>query len=101
VALGTGLVAELNDRDLDRSWAAAGGLSAQEAQAINQSAGLHLMGLLGEDLDPSDHAAAAIDAALVFLLAMKRYGVSDPRQIPACAVRWTPTGSLPRIHLAS
>ena len=31
---------------------------------------------------------AELRAAVVFLLAMKRYGISDPKRIPACTVMW-------------
>ena len=35
-----------------------------------------------------DHYWDGTDAAVVFLLAMKRFGVSDPKRIPACTVMW-------------
>ena len=44
---------------------------------------------------------AVVDAAVVFLLAMKRHGVSDPRRIPACTVRWALHGERESVNIAS
>lgn len=101
VAVGRGLVAELDDRDLDQSWTAAGGLTDSEALEISETAGLQLMEFMGKGLDAATLATATVDAALLFLLAMRRHGIADPRRIPACAVKWTSAGTPACIRLAS
>jgi hypothetical protein len=87
--VGANLVAELDDTDLIESWAAARDLSAAEAAELTDAAATHLVELLAEGIDAVDIAEAVTDAAVVFLLAMKRQGISDPRRIPACSVMWT------------
>jgi hypothetical protein len=93
------LVAELDDGQLVESWAATQDLSPAEADEMSETAALHLIELLDEGLPTSGYDAAATDAALVFLLAMKRHGVADPRHIPACTVDWTLSRGLARVRL--
>ena len=95
--IGSGLVAELDQSDLLESWAAAGELSAEEAFDMTEIAAEHLSELLEEGLAAVDLADAVTDAAVVFLLAMRRHGISDPKRIPACTVMWN--GRLAREHV--
>ena len=103
LALGIGaqVVAELDDGDLAESWQATADLSAAEAEEMSETAGLHLMEMLEDGLTAADLSEAVVDAAVVFLLAMKRHGVSDPRRIPACTVRWALHGERERVNVAS
>lgn len=100
-AVGSRFVAELDDGQLSESWAATDGLSPAEAEEMSEIAALHLIELLGEGLPATGHDAAAIDAAVVFLLAMKRHGVADPRRIPACTVNWALNGGNARVRLTA
>ncbi len=101
LAIGAEVVAELDDGDLAESWAATADLSADEAAEMSETAGLHLIEMLEDGLSAADISEAVIDAAVVFLLAMKRHGVSDPRRIPACTVRWALHGERERVNIAS
>ena len=99
--IGASLVAELDDADLAESWEATEELSPAEAAELSESAALHLMELLEEGLPAADLAEAVTDAAVVFLIAMKRQGISDPKRIPACAVMWNLHAPRACVHVAS
>jgi hypothetical protein len=99
--VGSQIVAELDDTDLMESWEATQDLSPAEANALTEAAGSHLMELLSEGIDAVDIADAVTDAAVVFLLAMKRHGISDPKRIPACTVKWSSSGETAHVCLAS
>lgn len=86
--IGNDVVAEIDHADLLESWRAATGLSAAEAARMTEAAGYHLAEILDGGLATADLTEAVTDAAVVFLLAMKRYGISDPKRIPACTVMW-------------
>ncbi len=82
------VVAEIAHADLLESWKAASELSASEALKMTEVAARHLGEILDSGLDAADLTEAVTDAAVVFLLAMKRQGVKDPKRIPACTVMW-------------
>ena len=92
VAVGADLVAELDEHDLAESWQAARDLSPAEAAELADAAAEHLAEVLAEGIDAADIAEAVTDAAVVFLIAMARRGISDPKRIPACSVRWQGPG---------
>jgi hypothetical protein len=92
VSVGADLVAELDTADLAESWQAAEDLSPAEAAELSEAAAEHLAEVLAEGIGAADIAEAVTDAAVVFLLAMKRQGISDPKRIPACCVRWNGSG---------
>ncbi len=99
--IGAQLVAELGDEDLDESWAAAEDLSASELAALSEAAAGSLIELLEAGLPAADLTEAVTDAAVVFLLAMKRHGISDPKRIPACTVTWPGNGSRERVAFSA
>ena len=99
--IGAQLVAEIEDDDLAETWQATIDLSPREAAELSESAALHLMELLEEGLPAADLAEAVTDAAVVFLIAMKRQGISDPKRIPACTVMWNLHAERERVHFAS
>ncbi|MFM8745851.1 MAG: hypothetical protein ACKOED_04190 [Aestuariivirga sp.] len=101
LAIGPQLVAELDDGDLAESWAATAELSSAEAEEMSEAAALHLIEMLEDGLSAGDLSEAVVDAAVVFLLAMKRHGISDPRRIPACTVRWALHGEREKVMVAS
>lgn len=100
-AIGANLVAEMDDDDLAHSWQAAAELTAREASDLSEAAALHLMELLEEGLPAADIAEAVADAAVVFLIALKRHGIADPKRIPACAVMWNLHAERAHVHIAS
>lgn len=95
--IGSQLVAEMDYADLLESWAATEQLSAAEREVLSEAAATQLMELLEEGLETADLTGAVTDAAVVFLLAMKRHGISDPKRIPACSVMWTLTDARERV----
>lgn len=99
--IGPQLVAEMDDEDLAQSWQAADELSVSEAAELSEAAALHLMELLEQGLPAADLPEAVADAAVVFLIAMKRHGIADPKRIPACAVMWNLHAERARVHVAS
>lgn len=99
--VGAQLVAELDEDDLVESWEATEELSADEAAEMSESAALNLLDLLEDGLPAADLSEAVTDAAVVFLLAMKRHGISDPKRIPACTVMWNLHAERARVHIAS
>jgi hypothetical protein len=86
--IGSDVVAEIDHGDLLESWAAAEELSAMEAVKMSEKAADHLSEILEGGLPSGSLTEAVTDAAVVFLLAMKRSGISDPKRIPACTVMW-------------
>lgn len=86
--IGSNLVAEIGQGDLMESWEAAEELSADETSRMAEIAAQHLTELLEAGLPAADLTEAVTDAAVVFLLAMRRNGISDPKRIPPCTVMW-------------
>jgi hypothetical protein len=99
--IGAQLVAEMDDDDLAQSWQAATELTSREATELSEAAALHLMELLDEGLPAADLSDAVADAAVVFLIALKRHGIVDPKRIPACAVMWNLHAERAHVHIAS
>ncbi len=86
--IGSQVVAEIGHSDLLESWAAANELSSAEAAQMTEMAALHLSEILESGLPAADLTEAVTDAAVVFLLAIRKQGVTDPKRIPACTVMW-------------
>lgn len=99
--VGAELVAELDDADLIESWQATEELSPREAVELSAAAALNLVELLEEGLPAADLCEAVTDAAVVFLLSLKRHGISDPRRIPACTVIWNRAAERANVLIAS
>lgn len=86
--IGSRIVAEIGHRDLMESWAAIEELTAPEGVRVTEVAAGHLSGMLESGSSVGDLAEAVTDAAVVFLFALRRSGISDPKRIPACRVMW-------------
>jgi hypothetical protein len=86
--IGSDVVAEIGHDDLLESWEAAAELSQPEARKMTVVAASHLSEILECGISSGDLAEVVTDAAVVFLLVMKRQGISDPKRIPACTVMW-------------
>jgi hypothetical protein len=87
-SIGDAVVAEIGHDELMEGWKAAGSLSPHDAASMTVAAGERLSEILACGLDAADLTEAVTDAAVLFLLAMKRKGISDPKRIPACTVMW-------------
>lgn len=86
--IGNSVLAEIAHADLVESWEAALSLSASELVSMTETAGRRLAGIMEEGIDTDHLCEAVTDAAVLFLLAMRRHGISDPKRIPACTVMW-------------
>jgi hypothetical protein len=86
--IGNNLLAEIAHKDLLEGWEAAVSLSACELITMTEIAGKRLAQMMEDGIDAGDVTEAVTDAAVLFLLAMRRHGISDPKRIPACTVMW-------------
>ena len=86
--IGSEVIAEIKHEDLIESWETAISLSSKDLNAMTTLAGQRLSEMLEENLDAEDLTELVSDAAVLFLLAMRRFGVSEANRIPACTVKW-------------
>jgi hypothetical protein len=87
-SIGDAVVAEISHDELIEGWKAAGSLSASDAAQMSAAAGERLTEIMACGLEAADLTEAVTDAAVLFLLAMRRQGISDPKRIPACTLMW-------------
>lgn len=86
--IGSDVLAEISHADLLESWETAVSLPLKDLNAMTTLAGKRLSDMLEENLDSGDLTELVSDAAVLFLLAMRRFGVSEANRIPACTVKW-------------
>jgi hypothetical protein len=86
--IGSDVLAEISHADLLESWETAVSLPLKDLNAMTALAGKRLSEMLEENLDSGDLTELVSDAAVLFLLAMRRFGVSEANRIPACTVKW-------------
>jgi hypothetical protein len=86
--IGTDVLAEISHADLLESWETAISLPLKDLNAMTTLAGKRLSEMLEEDLEAENLTDLVSDAAVLFLLAMRRFGVSEANRIPACIVKW-------------
>jgi hypothetical protein len=86
--IGTDVLAEISYADLVESWETAVALPLKDLNAMTTLAGKRLGDMLEDNLDSEDLTDLVSDAAVLFLLAMRRFGVSEAKRIPACTVKW-------------
>ena len=86
--IGSDVLAEISHADLLESWETAVSLPLKDLNAMTTLAGKRLSDMLEENLDSGDLTELVSDAAVLFLLAMRRFGVSEANRIPACSVKW-------------
>jgi hypothetical protein len=86
--IGNDVLAEISHADLLESWETAISLPLKDLNAMTTLAGRRLSEMLEENLDAEDLTDLVSDAAVLFLLAMRRFGVSEANRIPACTVKW-------------
>ena len=86
--IGGRVLAELDSFDLADNWNAAAKLSALEAVRLSDEAGRRLARILEDSADASDLPDIVTDAAVLFLLTLRRYGVASPAAIPPCTLVW-------------
>ncbi|MBL8904711.1 MAG: hypothetical protein IT541_00025 [Hyphomicrobiales bacterium] len=86
--IGSDVLAEISHADLLESWETAISLPLKDLNAMTTLAGKRLSEMLEEHIDAEDMTDLVSDAAVLFLLAMRRFGVSEANRIPACTVKW-------------
>ncbi len=86
--IGADVLAEISYADLMESWETAIALPVQDLNAMTAVACRRLSEVLEYNLDAEDLTDMVSDAAVLFLLAMRRHGVSEANRIPACTVKW-------------
>lgn len=99
--IGDAVVAEIEHDDLLESWQAAARLSPDDALRMSTLAGERLADIMESGLEAADLTEAVTDAAVVFLLAMRRQGISDPKRIPPCTVMWNGQDQSERVLLGA
>ncbi len=86
--IGSDVLAEITHADLIESWETAITLPLKDLNAMTTLAGKRLSEMLEDNLDAGNLTELVSDAAVLFLLAMRRFGVSEANRIPACTVNW-------------
>jgi hypothetical protein len=86
--IGSDVLAEISHADLLESWETAISLPLKDLNAMTTLAGKRLSEMLEENFYSEDLTELVSDAAVLFLLAMRRFGISEANRIPACTVKW-------------
>jgi hypothetical protein len=82
------LLAEIAHGDLAESWETAVHLPAQALADMSRLAGARLTVVLEDNIGSADLTDVVSDAAVLFLLAMRRAGVKSPDDIGPCTLLW-------------
>ena len=82
------LLAEIAKGDLAESWETAVHLPATALADMSRLAGTRLASVLDDNFESADLADVVSDAAVLFLLAMRRAGVKSPDDIGPCTLLW-------------
>jgi hypothetical protein len=72
-------------------------LKPSELAAMTKLAGERLANTLKNEIDSADLTDMVADAAVLFLLTMRRYGANGPQAIPPCTVIWDAAHSSERL----
>jgi len=82
------VLAELTQQDLVESWETACTLPVTELSRMCKIAGERLARAMEDSIEAADLSEVVTDAAVLFLLGIRRYGIRTPDDIPACSVRY-------------
>lgn len=91
------VLAEIGRADLEESWQTAVALKPTELAAMTRKAGDRLAQTLKHDVDSVDLTEIVTDAAVLFLLTMRRYGATALSSIRPCTVVWDEARSAERV----
>jgi hypothetical protein len=86
--VGDQVLAEITHSDLLESWETACALPVLELAQMCKLAGERLINALDERIELADLPEVVTDAAVLFLLGVKRHGIRSPEDIPACSVSY-------------
>ena len=101
LVIGDRVLAELSQADLVESWSAAVDLSPGELTRMCQIAGTRLLEAYDEETSRRGLSELVTDAAVLFLLSVRRFGVATPDAIPACTVRYSAEAPEPVVALSA
>jgi hypothetical protein len=87
--IGEDVIAEISRADLEESWQTALELTPPQLAEMTRIAGLRLADMIEQGLESEDLTEVVSDATALFLLAMRRHGVTSASRIPPCSVRWS------------
>jgi hypothetical protein len=82
------VLAEIERSDLFESWDPAASLPAIEIARMSRIAGERLSDVFAQNLGSADLAELVSDAAVLFLLSMRKNGVRTPDDIRPCMLFW-------------
>jgi hypothetical protein len=82
------LLAEISRGDLFESWETAARLPAAEIANYSRIAGERLAEVFADRADSADLVDLVTDAAVLFLLTMRRHRVRTPDEIRPCTLFW-------------
>jgi hypothetical protein len=86
--VGDQVLAELTRNDLVESWETASMLPVKELSQMCRIAGERLARAMEESIEAADLTEVVTDAAVLFLLGIRRHGIKTPDDIPACSVSY-------------
>jgi hypothetical protein len=86
--VGEHVLAEIDRTDLKEGWDAAKKLSAEDMSAMCRVAGARLTKIFEDNIASEDLTDIVTDAAALFLLALRRYGVKTTKDIKPCTLVW-------------
>jgi hypothetical protein len=84
--VGDQVLAELTQHDLVESWETALSLSPKDLAQMSRLAGRRLARAFEENIESADLTEVVTDAAVLFLLGIRKHGVRTPDEIPACTI---------------
>jgi hypothetical protein len=82
------ILAEINHHDLAESWRSTMALPALQLASMSQAAASRLGEILESECSCDNISELITDAAVVFLLAMRRQGLSSVKRLSPCCVKW-------------
>ena len=88
--IGAHVEAELTHKELVQGWESACALSPLALTTQCRKAGERLAGALAQSDQPENLVEIAADAAVLFLLGIRRFNVWTPEEIPPCTVSYHP-----------
>lgn len=81
-------LAEISHADLLQNWQSTMALPNTALKRLTTNAGDRLGAILAVECSSDSIAEMVTDAAVLFLLAMRRHGVSRAERIAPCSVKW-------------
>ncbi len=97
--IGEDVIAEISQPDLEESWETALALSPKQLTEMTRLAGTRLADMMETGLDGEDLTEVVSDAAVLFLLALRRFGLTSADRIPPCTVKWSGQAATEQVQL--